>query len=187
VGPLLLIWSCHVLRIFQLSFGSSLDALISCNVLNLVYSCSLNLLLIFDIFFFTLSDPLTSSVPHIFASLQNTFLCHKHICCASVSALSMVTFLFSRLLLFIICLLSHPLSPLGLDTLLTCLSNCYILGYILIMLFPWLCLLPRICSVLRVWMLFSNIRSSAFWVLGPRIRSCLPLVSYSSDLNPILS
>jgi len=187
VGPLLLIWSCHVLRIFRLSFSSSLDALISCNVLNLVYSCSLNSSLIFDIFFFTLSDPLTSSVPHIFASLRNTFLCCKRICRASVSALSMVTFLFSRLLLFVICLLSHPLSPPGLDALLMCLGNCYILGYILIMPFPWLCLLPCICSVLQVWTLFSDIRSLAFWVLGLRIRSCLPLVSYSSDPNPILS
>ena len=34
-------------------------------------------LLIFVLFFFTLSDPLTSSVPCVFASLWNTFLCHK--------------------------------------------------------------------------------------------------------------
>jgi len=187
VWPLLLIWSCHVLHIFWLLFSSLLDMLILCNILNLVYSCSLNSLLIFDLFFFTLSDLLTSSVLCIFASLQNTFLCYKHICHASVSALSMVTFLFTCLLLFVICLLLHPLSSLGLDTLLMYLSNCYILGYIFIMLFPWLCLLPYMHSVLCVWMLFSNIRSLAFWVLGLCIRSCLPLVSYSSDLNPILS
>ena len=120
--------------------------------------------LIFILCFSTFSDPLTSSVLYIFTSLRNTFLCRKCICHASVSVLSMVIFLFFCLLLFIVFLISHLLNPQGLDALPTCLGDCLIFGYNFIMPFPWLCHLPRICSVLCVWTLFSDIKSLAFWV-----------------------